>query len=465
MSLPESYSDANPIPAENIVVDCDPAYVQRFSEDRELPKDWWIFFESEKLNDLVALAIENSPTIEAAIATMDQALENMYAEIGYIFPTVQADFIPTRQRQSQALSSNVYNNSYLYDLYTAQLALNYTVDVFGGIRRQIASLQAQADSLCFTLEGTYLTLTSNIVSAVIQEAGLRGQIAVTEDIIKIQTKLLNLYKQMYTLGQVSEADVATIEASLANVETTLPPLKKQLAIQRDLIKNLAGTYPSDSTIPEFYLDDLKLPAELPLTLPSTLVDKRADVRAAEETLRSASEQIGVARANRLPNITLGPVLYGGTSLDLATVFSPQNIFWELAGEVAQTVFDGGTLKHREDAAWAAYDQAKAQYISTVLGAFQNVSDALESIRWDAEALCVANKAQDAAAKSLKIARGQFEYGDASTLFLLLAQQTLHQAEISVVQSKTNRLSDTVTLFVAIGGGRLCYECDLSQRVR
>ena len=170
-------------------------------------------------------------------------------------------------------------------------------DVFGGNRRQVESLKAQADSQRFQLEATYLTLTSNIVAAAIQEAAFRGQIAATKRIIEIQSQSLELLQRQYELGQIAVLDVAAQEAALAQVQAMLPPLEKQLAQQRDLLARLVGRFPSETLDGEFELSSLQLPQELPVSLPSKLVAQRPDVRSAEEQLHSASAEIGVSIAN------------------------------------------------------------------------------------------------------------------------------------------------------------------------
>jgi NodT family efflux transporter outer membrane factor (OMF) lipoprotein len=377
-------------------------------------------------------------------------MENLYAEKGFLYPTITGSFTPTRQKSSESLAPIVNSNAFYYCLYTAQVSVTYTADVFGGIRRQIESLKAQADSQSFTLQATYLTLTANVVNAAIQEAGLRGQIATTKKIIALQSQLLSTYKQLLDLGQVSVADVTLIEASLASAEANLAPLEKQLAIQRDLLHTLVGRFPSDTLTAKFELDSLQLPTELPLALPSSLVEHRPDVRAAEELLHAASAAIGVAIANRLPNITLSPD-YGWASTSFRELLDPKNVFWDLAGSLMEPIFDGGTLKHKELAAWASYDQAAAQYRATVLNAFQNVADSLEAIQADAKAYQAAKKAESAASKTLEISRGQLEAGDTSILLLLTIEQAYHQAALNVVQAQTNRLSDTAALFQSLGG--------------
>ena len=159
------------------------------------------------------------------------------------------------------------------------------------MHRFIGALTTKGAVQQFQIEATYLTLTSNVVAAAIQEASLRGQIAATKKIVAIETDLLRLLRIQKKLGQVAEADVALQEAALAQAEGTLPPLEKQLAQQRDLLTALAGRYPSEEVAQKFTLESLKLPHELPVSLPSKVVEQRPDVRAASATLHSTSAAI------------------------------------------------------------------------------------------------------------------------------------------------------------------------------
>ena len=298
-----------------------------------------------------------------------------------LFPTVDANYNAIRELEPNSEPSDFVPGSPTYNLFTAQLNVSYTPDVFGGVRRSIESLQAQADSQRFALEATYLTLTSNLAGAAVQEASLRGQIEATKSIIKIETDVLGVMRHQRELGDLAEGDVVAQEAALAQVEQMLPPLEKQLAQQRDLIAALSGGFPSDIMTERFYLAALRLPRDLPVSLPSKLIEQRPDVRAAEANLQSASAQIGVAIANRLPNITLtgNP---GSTALAMNQLFTPGTEFWVITGSITQPIFDGGTLFFREQAAKAAFKQAQAQYRSTVIVAFQNVAElaARHSIR-------------------------------------------------------------------------------------
>jgi NodT family efflux transporter outer membrane factor (OMF) lipoprotein len=423
---------------------------QHFVRDLDLPGQWWTLFQSKPLNSLIEKALAANPDLQAAQAALLAAKENVYAGEGALLPAVDGTFSGSRQKFEIAQPSDVGASS-IFNLFTGQLNISYAPDVFGGTRRSIEGLAAQADSERFALEATYLTLTSNIAGAAVQEASLRGQIAATESIIKIETDSLTVLQHQHDLGQIAEADVVAQQAALAQVEQTLPPLQKQLAQQRDLLAALTGGLPSDRLSEKFVLAALHLPRDLPVTLPSKLVEQRPDIRAAEANLQAASAAVGVAIANRLPNVTLSGVI-GSTALQPDQLFTPGFGFWDATGSVTQPLFHGGTLFHRELAAKAMLKQAAAQYRSVVNVAFQNVADALHAVQSDAVALQKAVASEAAAGKSLDIMRHRLQLGDINYLALLNAQQTYQQALLSLAQARAGRYADTVALFQALGGG-------------
>jgi len=425
---------------------------QRFVQGLDISGQWWSLFHSPALNALVEQAIAANPSLPAAQAALRHAWETVYAEQGSLFPSVTAGFSPSRNKTATgALSPASASGNPYYSLYTAQLNVSYAPDVFGGARRQIESLAAQAEAQRFQLEATYLTLTANVVAAAVEEASLRGQIAATEEIVTIDGEGLSILRRQLQLGQVAGTDVAAQEAALAQAQAMLPPLQKQLAVERDLLTALLGRFPSQQPAEKFDLVSFQLPRELPVSLPSKLVDQRPDVRAAEAQLHSASAEIGVAVANRLPQFTL-TANGGGASNTIAQLFTPGTAFWTLAGGVTQTIFDAGTLLHRQRAAEAAFDQAAAQYRSTVIAAFQNVADALRALQADADALKAGAAAEAAAATSLDITRRQLQLGAVNYLALLSAENIYQQALSSVVQAQASRYADTAALFQALGGG-------------
>jgi NodT family efflux transporter outer membrane factor (OMF) lipoprotein len=424
---------------------------QHFVNGRDIPAEWWRLFHSPALNSLVKKSLEANADLQVALAALRVTKENVYAQQGHYFPLVQANFNPTRQQTPAALASPLNSGDNVFNLITAQVLVSYTFDTWGLNRRTVESLQALSDSQRFQVEAAYLTLTSNVVVAAVQEASLRGQIEATNRIIDANSKMLDIIRKQFTEGFANRSDVAAQEAALAQIRATLPPLRKALAQQRDLLSALAGRFPSQEPTETFKLADLRMPTDLPVSLPAQLVKQRPDVRAAEEQLHSASALVGVAVANMLPNLTV-TASRGYTATDLASLFTGPGIFWTVAGNATQPLFDGFTLLHQERSAQAAYDQAAWTYRTTVIGAFQNVADSLRAIQNDADALKALSDFEKAAKVSLDLAQQQMQTGNANVLLLLNAQVTYENAVIQRVIAQANRVSDTAALYQALGGG-------------
>lgn len=425
---------------------------QQFKPGADIAADWWHLFGSEPLNRLVEQSIANNPTMTAAQAALKQARENVAAQRGFYYPSVSAGVDASRNLTPVAAVSpaSASGNPY-YSLITPQLNVSFTPDVFGANRRAVESAEAQAESQRFALEASWLTLTSNVVAGAIQEASLRAQIQATEDTIRAETDLLRILRKQLSLGQAAGADVAAQEAALAQAQLLLPPLRKQLAQQRDALIALAGQFPDKDLEQTFDLTALHLPVELPVSLPSDLVKQRPDVRQAEENLHAASANIGQAVAARLPQITLTAQV-GNSANSAGNLFTPGTNFWTLTGGLTQPVFEGFTLLHKQRAAEAAFEQAGAQYREAVLTAFQNVADALRALQADADAVTAAENAENAASRSLAIARKQLQLGQVAYLAVLNAENTYAQARLSLVQAQAGRMADTAALFQALGGG-------------
>jgi NodT family efflux transporter outer membrane factor (OMF) lipoprotein len=424
---------------------------QHFADGRDIPGEWWTLFHSKPLNDLIERSLKANPDLKAAQAALLVARENMLAQRGAYYPSVSGSFSATRAKTSSDLSPVPNSSALYYSLFTPQVSVSFVPDVFGLNRRTVESLKAQEEQTRFALAATHITLSSNIAAAAIQEATLRGEIDATRELIAINMNMLKILRDQYAKGYASQLDVTAQESQLAQVAATLPPLLKQLAQQRDLLAVLAGGFPNQDPTEKFELSSLQLPQELPVSLPSQLVEQRPDVRQAEENLHSASAQIGIARANRLPNFALtGDV--GSMAVTASRIFAAGTGFRDIGASVTQPIFQGGTLLHRERAARAAYTQADEQYRSTVLTAFQNVADTLNALQQDADALKTAAASKDAASVTLDLTKKQLEAGYANYLALLSAEQAYQQALISLVQAQSNRYADTAALFQALGGG-------------
>ena len=418
----------------------------------DIPAEWWTLFHSPELNALIAQALASNADLKAAQAALRVAHENTLAQHGAYLPQVGAGASITREKDPSATLAPVpANNSFAYTLVTPSVSVSYTPDVFGLNKRTVEGLAAQERATRYQMVATDITLSANVAEAAITQASLDDQIATTNELIGINRQILSLLQYQKSKGYIGGTDLAAQQAQLAQLEASLPPLIKQRDQQDNLLAVLTGNYPSQGPAAKFTLASLTLPADLPLSLPSTLVEQRPDVLQAEENMHAASAQIGVARANRLPNITLGANA-GTNALAIGQIFGPGTGFWNIGAALLAPIFDGGTKLHQERAARYAYQQTAEQYRGTVLTAFQNVADTLVALEQDANTLKATKAAADAAKASLDLARLQYKDGYAAYLSVLTADQAYQQARLTLVQAEADRFTDTVALFQALGGG-------------
>jgi NodT family efflux transporter outer membrane factor (OMF) lipoprotein len=440
---------------------------QRFVSGRDLPFEWWQLFQSKALDALIAQAFKANPTVESAQAALAQAQELVRAQRGFFYPTVAAGFQGERVKvagnNTQSSSIGIQGNGdnlgqpvqaavpLYYQFYTAQLSVGFVPDVFGANRRQVESLESQAQMQRFALEATYITLASNVAASAIQEASVRAQIQATREIIDADEKSLKILEDQFRLGFAMRIDVAAQEAALAQAQTLLPPLQAQLEQTRDLLRALVGSLPNQELSETFELEALQLPPEVPVSLPAKIIEQRPDVRAAEAQLHAANAQVGVAVAAMLPQFSIAGTL-GGAADQIPWLFRAGGSFWTITGGVTQPVFEGGTLLHTKRAADAALKQAAAQYQSTVLAAYQNVADTLHASLSDAQALAGAVEAENASKTAYDLTRRQMEVGYVNYLALLSAETAYQQALLARVEAQATRYGDTIALFQALGGG-------------
>jgi NodT family efflux transporter outer membrane factor (OMF) lipoprotein len=423
---------------------------QYLHQGQDIPAQWWALFHSDALDQMVTEAIRNNPDLESADASLSVAQDNLAAGNAELFPTVTGDFSSVRQKTSSA-GFGGFAPSLIYTLHNASVGVNYGLDLWGGTRRAIEGLQAQADEAKYQREAAYLSLTANVVTAAIQEASLREQITATRAIIGDQVRTLKLLNARFEAGAIARTAVALQQTQVADAQALLPPLEHQLTVQRHVLSVLLGQMPQQEPGATFNLDTLKLPQHVPLSVPSKLVEERPDIRVAEESLHAASAQIGVAIANRLPQVTLSADI-GSQATKLDRLFTPGGGIWSFGGDLSQTIFDAGALSDQEDAARDTYKGAAAQYRKTVIAAFQDVADTLHALQSDADALNAKTAAEKAAAESLSLTHAQLNAGAISTFDLLTAEQAEEQARLALVEARAQRYADTAALFAALGGG-------------
>jgi NodT family efflux transporter outer membrane factor (OMF) lipoprotein len=433
---------------------------QHFVRAGNVPPQWWHSFQSKKLNKLVCRGLSNSPNLMAAKAVLRQAQENLNAGIGGLYPAFTAQLSAQRGSSTGVFSSNIGDTSVtssntplgrVFNLFNASVNVSYLLDIFGGTRREIEALKARVDYQDYEWKAAYLTLTGNIVTSTIALASLQTQICVTKQLIAEQEEQLQIIQQQFDLGAASGMDVLAQKTQVAQTRATLPPLEKSKEQTRHALAVLVGSLPSCSHIPSINLSELKLPTRLPLSIPSTLVRHRPDVRAAEALWKAANAQVGVATANLYPQFSINGT-FGDSNSTGNQLFSSQSKLWSIGAGLLQPLFKGGALIAQRRAAFAAYDQAGAQYQQVILQAFQNVADTLRALEADARELRAQKQAELAARANLDLTRQQFKLGGVSYLSLLDAQRQYQQTRISLIQAQASRYTDTAALYQALGGG-------------
>jgi len=423
--------------------------IQHFTYGQNLDADWWTFFHSPRLDALVAQALRNSPTIAAAQAQLRQAQADMAVNASIFYPQVTGNLGASRSKNSGAAFGGRISG-FTYSLFTGSVGVTYYPDIFGVNRLIYRGSEAQMTYQRYELEAARLTLAGNVVNTAIGQASTRAQITATEAIIAQERALLKLSEAQYRGGGVPYLNVLTQRSQVLASEATLPPLQQQLAVYRHQMAILAGEFPSQWQEKPFTLEEITLPRQIPVALPSTLVEHRPDIQAAEQQMRYALAQIGVAKAQFFPIVTLS-ASFGASSLTPDLFFNPLSSVWGVAGALAQPLFEGGKLRAQERAAYAAYDATFAGYRSTVLGAFGQVADALRALEHDGASVSTQSRSLQTARQALALAEAGYRSGSTDYLSLLNAEVTYQNARIALLRAEAQRYQDTTALFVALGG--------------
>jgi NodT family efflux transporter outer membrane factor (OMF) lipoprotein len=408
-------------------------------------------FQSEPLDALVREALRDSPTVEAARAALRSAQASYAAERGaLLLPGVDGQAGVTREQVPGVAYGLPSVPATTYTLYNATVNVSYRLDLFGGSRRQLETLRAQADYQRWELEAANLTLTGNVVTTAFDVASLKEQLAAVADVVSSETEQLQMIQRQFDVGGASRSDVLSQQAQLAQAQAVVPGLEKALAQARHRLAVLAGKTP-DTELQVVALDDFTLPTELPLTVPAKLVRNRPDVQAAEALLHQATAQVGVATANLYPQINLTGSI-GSEALSASDLFKTGAGTWSLGAALTQPLFRGGQLRYQRQAAVANMDQAAANYREAVLSAFEDVADTLRALEADARGLRAEVEAERAAAAALDISRKQFQAGGINYVTVLNAERLYLQARQARVQAQAARYADSAALFQALGGG-------------
>jgi NodT family efflux transporter outer membrane factor (OMF) lipoprotein len=423
---------------------------QRFTPGAALAADWWRLFQSAQLDAVVRQALANNPTLQAAEASLRQSQHQLRAGYGVFFPQAAAELDATRERVVP-LQEGLQAPAHVFNLVTLSGTISYALDIFGGERRTVEGLKAQVDYQRYTSQAAYLTLSANVVNAIIARAAYVAEVRATEQLIELQQQQLKSTDVEVRAGTAPYSDVLSLRSLIAANQATLAPLKQQISHTEDLLATLEGVVPPKATLPDIELSGLSLPADLPVSLPSDLARQRPDILSSEAQLHAASANIGIATAAMFPSVSLSGT-YGGAASSFGNLSAASNRFWSIGPSAAIPVFQGGKLWYGRKAAIDAYQVAQATYRQTVLDAFAQVADSLKALEHDSQALQAQVDAQRAAEEALGLLQVSYRAGLVAYLNVWAADVQFHEATIGYLQAVAQRYQDTVALFAALGGG-------------
>ncbi|HTX24315.1 MAG TPA: efflux transporter outer membrane subunit [Steroidobacteraceae bacterium] len=429
--------------------------LQHLNPGAEVAGEWWQLFHAPALDEVVRAAIAGSPTLAAADATLAQAREQVVIARAALLPSVSGSAQVQHSGSSAAPqlpaglgSAGGASGS---TLYTMGLSASYSLDLFGGVRRNIEQQSALAEFQRYQLAAAYLTLTGDVVSEALTIASTRLQIATTEDLIASDRKNLALTQREFEVGVATRADVLTADSQLAADLTQLPTLQKQLEQAYDALTVLVGRPPAEWKSHAFDIQELALPREVPLSLPSVLVRQRPDVLAAESQLHASSAAIGVTIAQEFPSLDLSASITR-QALRAGGLFHQFDTLWDAGGALAVPIFEGGAQRAAVRAARDAFKAEAATYRSVVLEALGQVADDLWALQYDAQLLTVDRHSVDVADEALKLQQKSYAVGTTNVLNLIAAERTYAQARLSYATAQIQQFEDTAGLLVALGGG-------------
>jgi NodT family efflux transporter outer membrane factor (OMF) lipoprotein len=423
---------------------------QHFTPGAAIPAEWWRLFKSTPLDAVVRQAIANNPTLQASEATLLQSQDNMRAGYGVFFPQIEANAGASRQH-NLALQQGAQASGGTFNLITVSGTISYAIDVFGGARRRVEGLRAQAEYQGYETKAAYLILSANVVNTSIARAAYAAEIRATQQLIELEQQQLHLTESQVRAGTAPYANVLSVRSLIAANQALLAPLAQDVSQAEHLLATLEGVAPSKATLPNIDLTGLSLPSDLPVSLPSDLVRQRPDILAAEAQMHVASANIGVATAAMFPSFSLSGT-YGAAGGSLSALAAASGQFWSIGPTATIPVFQGTSLWFSRRAAIDAYKQSQATYRQTVLGAFEQVADSLKALEHDAQALRAQVEARRAAGEALNLLQANYRAGLVGYLDVLTADVQFHQATIGYLQAVAQRYQDTVALYVALGGG-------------
>jgi multidrug efflux system outer membrane protein len=410
---------------------------------------WWEVFRDERLKELVQTALTNNYDLRVAVTRIEQSRQVALQARAQYFPFANYS-VASSDGRNEFTGTVVPNGGQTKGAFVAAASVAWEADVWGRLRRLNESARAQYLATEEARRGVMLTLVSDVAQTYFLILGLELQLDIAKQTTSSYTQTLKLFTQRLEGGVSSKLDTSRAAASLATAAATIPEIEREIALAEDQLSVLLGNNPNEIVHTAKLLDEI-VPPEVPAGLPSALLERRPDVLQAEQLLRSANAQVGVAQANFFPQIGLTALL-GRASSPLSALSSGQANVWSIAGNVAGPIFQGGALKAQKSQAVAFWEQSKLQYEQTALNAFQDVSDTLISRQKYDAIREKQGEAVQASQEAVKISLQRYVAGKSSYYEVLEAQQQLYPAQIALAQTELNRRTVIVQLYKALGGG-------------
>jgi multidrug efflux system outer membrane protein len=411
---------------------------------------WWQQFQDPELDRLIGIALAENKDVQVAAARIDEFLGQFRTTRSALFPQVGAGLSAQRQRippgQFQATPGFT---SGVIETYSLDLSVSWEIDVFGKRRRETEAARA---NLLASEEGrraTILTLVSTVASSYVALRQLDRQLEIAKETARTRKGSFDLFRERFEGGTVSELEVSQTQSDYEAALVAIPPIESQIAQAENALAVLLGRNPGPIRRGAA-LVDLKLPL-VPAGLPSQLVERRPDLRQAEQQLIAANAQIGVARAQYFPVISLTG-LFGSASTAFSGLFKGANRAWNYGANTTMPVFTAGGIGGTVESAEAAQREALLRYQQAIQVAFREVSDSLIAHAKAREQLVHQDSQVVTLRNYLELARLRYENGYTSYIEVLDAERNLFNAEVAQTQTMSNVVVSLVNLYKAMGGG-------------
>jgi len=426
-------------------------------KDSALKGNWWELFQDPQLNPLVEQALAGNQNLRVAAARLEQAQDQLTIARSALFPGVELSSSATRGKDSANRPLSAYsvpNQSTVQNDFRLGPSVNYEIDLFGRVRREVEGARATAQQAEADFENTRLLLMASLVTDYFSLRELDAEIEVVRRSLDLQNDALTFVSSRHDLGFATGLDLAQQQALYDASATQLELLQVQRAQFEHAIATLVGKpAPSFALAPSSSTPPLPL---LPLGLPSDLLQRRPDVASAERAMAAANARIGVARAAYFPSIDLlpgfGSPSVGWESNALSTLFAAPSRLWSIGVSASQTLFDAGKTRANVRFADADYTAAVAGYRQTVLTAMEEVENGITGLVTLERAERQASASVRSAQRAFDIATDRYKGGVDTYLDVITAQQTLLTNQRQAVQIQGQQFTTAVFLVKALGGG-------------